>query len=392
MVQKIPPAFIALAVLVVIGAGIIVLTLMNSPEAAQPVPPGTGVQADPAATITTRIAQPGTPGLVNAIQETMVPQPGNGSSGSNATSAGVSPTHRYPATGAEVCIMVPAGDGFVYENNTGFNAGSVQNYSTPVPVTDPVISAEQAKGYAAKAFTDYSSDRVEAEYSDGSRNERGWSFSLYRGDRQLVLGTLSVDGNLTGYSIPPGSIPDEGTANPGVTMDRARHIAENEIQERNGNILLKLADSQVNRDGNYVFSYRRIIRGVACSNDGISLIVSNSGRVIRYYKQWSVPENAVAAQTVPAVSRDAATALVERESRACYPESSDGFRILSAEPEWKDLYDADKFTLLPGVIPLTWHVRFDDNTIRAQLFPVPGEGWVDAQNGTLMSLYYAHGH
>jgi len=183
----------------------------------------------------------------------------------------------------------------------------------------------------------------------------------------------------------------QGISHTVTAMDSARLIAENEIQERNGKISLKLTDSQVNRDGNYVFSYRRIIREVPCSKDGISLIVSSgTGSVIRYYKQWSVPENAVAAQTIPAISRDAAIALVEREARTCYQGSSDGFRILSADPEWKDLYNPDYFTPLPGVIPLTWHVRFDDRAIRAQAFPVPGEGWVDAQNGTLMSLYYFH--
>jgi len=145
--------------------------------------------------------------------------------------------------------------------------------------------------------------------------------------------------------------------------------------------------------GNYVFLFRRIINGVPCNSDGFTISVdAGTGNVVSYYKSWHTPENAVAAQPVPAISRDAAIAVIEREARACYPASADSFRIVSADLQWMDLYNADLYTPSPGVIPLAWYVRFDDKTIREREFPVPEEGSVDAQNGTLLSMYYVHHH
>jgi Zn-dependent metalloprotease len=174
-------------------------------------------------------------------------------------------------------------------------------------------------------------------------------------------------------------------------MESARLAAETEIRKRNGELPVTLAGSRVDYDGNYFFDYRRVIRGVACYKDGITVTVDpGTGNVVTYSKTWNTPENAVAAQPVPAVSRDAAIALVEREARACYPESADSFRIAAAELRWMDLYNQEKYIPAPGVIPLVWHVTFDDATIRAWEFPNPEEGWVDAQNGTLRSMAYFH--
>jgi len=131
MARKIPPALIAVAVLVVIVPGIIVLTLMSGQETAKPVLSGTGHAnpAAPAATLTSRIA--------NAPKETAAPQPEEGSPGSDAASARSSLVEHSPTINAHACIMVPVEDGFMYENNTGFNAGSAENYSVPVSMKNP---------------------------------------------------------------------------------------------------------------------------------------------------------------------------------------------------------------------------------------------------------------
>jgi hypothetical protein len=55
-----------------------------------------------------------------------------------------------------------------------------------------------------------------------------------------------------------------------------------------------------------------------------------------------------------------------------------------------DSYPADKFIPKPGVIPLAWHVRFNDKTIRAEDLRRTDDVWVDAQNGTLLSMEYFH--
>jgi len=143
--------------------------------------------------------------------------------------------------------------------------------------------------------------------------------------------------------------------------------------------------------GKYSFDYKRVIQGFPCVNDGI-LITSDpgTGEVSDYTKYWFTPENAVAAKTIPTISRDEAIAVVERKARACYPESADSVRIISANLQWMDYIYPDKYTPKPGVIPLGWNVQFDDKTIQNQEYPNPAEAWVDAQNGNLMSFVYFH--
>ena len=324
----------------------------------------------------------------------------------------VDPAARSPVKAGDACTLVPisaiAGsdaEGFTYQNATVFTAVSAGNYSSPFGKKDPGITIEQAKEFAKKAFPHYSSDRVEMEYSDGSGSIRGWNFELYKDDQKIVMGTLDADtGDLRDYFIPAYlSGEQQGDSHPAVTMDSARVTAENEIRQRNGDLPLKLVESRLDSPsprppgmeaaGNYVFLFRRIIQGVPCNSDGFTISVdSGTGNVVSYYKSWHTPENAVAAQSVPAISRDTAIAVIEREARACYPASADSFRIVSADLEWMDLYNPDMFTPSPGVIPLAWYVRFDDKTIREREFPVPEEGSVDAQNGTLLSMYYVHRH
>ncbi len=360
MAQKIPASVIAVAVLVIIATGIIVLTVLNSHDTDQPVQSDTGIQANLSAPVTTMASNPGK--VVNQCD--MVPVKD---------------------------VNVPDIDGFTYYDTTVFTAESAGNYSSPVGKKDANITIEQADDFARKAFPQYSPDRVDMEFSNGSQYVRAWNFVLYKDNQELVLGSLYADtGDLMNYNVNnPLVIEKQGNSNP-TTNDSARATAENEIRERNGEIPLQLTDSKV-QDGSYFFTYSRIIDGVPCYKDGIIIAVdSETGNVTSYMKTWYVPENAVAAQTVPAISRDAAIALVEQEAEACYPGSADSFRIVSADLRWMDIYNQDKFTPEPGVIPLAWDVRFDDKTIRAQEFPVPEDGWVDAQNGTLLVLNYFH--
>lgn len=296
------------------------------------------------------------------------------------------------------CIMVPYSDvhtpdasGFTYYNTTVFTAESAGNYSGTMEKTEAGITTGQAKDFARKAFPQYSPDRIDIEFSNGSQNTRAWNFVLYKDNQELLLGSLYADtGDLMYYRVNNPKMTEKQGNSTSVTLDSARAIAENEIRQRNGEISLNLTDSRV-QAGTYVFVYKRTIDGVPCVKDGINIgIDPGTGKVISYLKTWYVPEDAVAAQTVPAISRDAAIAVVEREAKACYPESADSLRIISADLRWMDVYNPDKYTPMPGVIPLTWDVRFDDKTIRAEEFPESQDGYVDAQNGTLLVMNYFH--
>jgi hypothetical protein len=143
--------------------------------------------------------------------------------------------------------------------------------------------------------------------------------------------------------------------------------------------------------GVYVFVYKRIISDVPCDSDGLTLVVDSvAGTVVEYRKSWNLPENAVASLSEPAISKDAAIKTVQQEAMKIYPASAASLRILSAELRWKDHHNPDKIVPGSGSIPLAWKVQFDDEVIRAQQWPNPGTGWVDAQNGTLLEMYYRH--
>jgi hypothetical protein len=341
-------------------------TARNIPGSGQPDLSGTGLSANPAVPVTTGL--------------TMTEKPGGTIAGGCAL---------VPRTGLNTHKTI----GFSWSDISVFVPESAGNFSSAFTTTGAVITKEQAETLARKAFPQYSPDAVIMEYSDGSVNSRMWKFDMRRDDRQLVLGTLDAyTGNLTSYMIPTRI--RRGTSEialPAITtMNSARLIAEKEIRKRNGDLPLQMVDSRIGQDGIIYVNYRRMIRGIPCYKDGVTLAVAPGGDVVMYSMTWYTPENAVAARTVPAVSRDAAIALVEKQARACYPESADNFRIVSAELRWMDLYNQEKYIPEPGVIPLTWYVRFDDATIRAWEYPVPEEGWVDAQNGTIRSLAYFH--
>lgn len=387
MDQKIPPSIIAVILLVIVATAIIVLTLVDSNKTHQPILSGTGITANLPVPATTRI-----PATDTQRQEFSSP---------DSTSAGISRADRYSGNAVDECSLVPfkdpgrpLADGFTWENMTVFNYLTAGNYSSPVGKKAAGITTDQAQSIAVMAFPEYIPDRIDIEFSDGSEGSfRSWNFDMHKDEKQLVQGWLDADtGELTMYLIPfwyGEKTQDE--SNPAITVDNARLTAENEIRKRNGEISLGQMDAQVDPDGNYQFHDSRIINGVPSFSNGFNVgILARTGEVISYSKRWWVPEDAVAKSSVPAISKDAAIAVVERQARACYPESAYSFRIVSADLQWMDNYDLMKFTPKPGVIPLAWHVQFNDKTIRAEDLRSTDDAWVDAQNGTLLSMEYFH--
>ena len=357
----------------------------NNPGNGQPALPGTGVQANPAVPVMSG----GT--VIEKLRADF--------STANGTPAGIFPTDLYEENAANECSLVPfkdpgrpLADGFTYENITVFNFGTAENYSSPFGKEETRIPIEQAKELVKKTFPNYSPDRIDMEFDEGYSYRR-WEFDMHKDEKQLVRGGLdSKTGEIMYYFIPSFYVRDTPEKpDPDVTMESARLAAEKEIRDRNGELPLKLMDSQVNPYGKYNLNYRRIIHGVPCLNDGINVgIDALNGKVGSYFKVWEVPEKAVATSSVPAISKEAAIALVEREAKARYPGSAYSFRIVSADLQWMDSYPMDKFIPKPGVIPLAWHIRFNDKTIRAEDLERTNDAWVDAQNGTLLSMEYFH--
>jgi len=384
MEQKIPTAVIVVAALVIVAAGTIILAVQSSEGPAIPGQPDTVTLS----TLPTRASPRITTPAENHATQTPP-----------ATTTATSPiTDSSPGKTVNECSLVADKYGYNYQNTSVFPGGSAGKYTTPVSRKEPGITTGQAEVIAMKAFPQYSPDRVEMEYVDGTDETWPvWKFDLFDDDQQVVSGELNPDGDIRSYVIPAEDNsfkyrirPELVNTNPAITMERARGTAENEVRERNGESPTKLLNSEL-RYGNYVFAFHRTIHGVPSDNNYVVIdINAETGKICGYTKVWSTPENTVAAQSVPAISREAAIALVERTAKACYPESADSFRIKSADLRWMDNYNDLEFTPKPGVIPLGWYVRFEDKTILQMKNPHEGEAWVDAENGALLGFYYVH--
>lgn len=306
-------------------------------------------------------------------------------------------TGRYPGKILYEFPLVPT-EYSIYEKNTTvfIDAETGDLYS---PLQEKAgISIEQAKLRTREAFPAWTIDRVRIKYVDGTQYVRSWEFYLYKDDKELVHGSLDADtGELSDYAI--GVRRMGRPENPSITTDAAQQVADREIEERNGVIPIHLGDSRLDPlgmpgekiAGRYVFVYNRVIQNVPCDSDGFTIVVDSvAGNVIEYRKSWSLPENAVALSAKPAITKDVAIKTVQQEATNLYPASAASLRIVSAELRWRDYHDPDKVAPVPGSIPLAWKVQFDDETIRAQQWPNPGTGWVDAQSGTLLDIYYRH--
>ena len=399
MEKKNSAAVIAVAVLVIIVAGIIVLTVQKDPDTAIPVLSGSGAPVNLPVVVTTIAVIPVIPRpiVLNISEEEATSRLREEYPEGQYTLASISVTDRYPGKVLYECAMVPAKGSIFDKNATFFVDTSTGDLYSPSQ-ENAGITIEQAKDFARHDFPEWTIDRIRIRFYDGSNYNRGWKFELMNNNATLIDGGLDAGtGELSWYGI--GATRMGRPEVPSITMDSARVTADNEIRKWNGELPLELTESRYDSlgmhgekiAGYYVFVYKRIIRNVPCDSDGLILMIDSvTGNVLDYHKHWTLPENAIAASYAPAISRDAAVALVEKEARARYPESASSLKVISADLRWMDLHNADKITPGPGSIPLAWKVMFDDETIRAQQYPIPEHGWVDAQNGNLLDLYYYH--
>ncbi|OPY37955.1 MAG: Peptidase propeptide and YPEB domain protein [Methanoregula sp. PtaU1.Bin051] len=311
--------------------------------------------------------------------------------------AGISLTGQYAGKPLYVVELIPVGDSVAERNETIFIDATTGDYYNPAQ-ENAEISIEQAKDLARASFPQLSPDRVKMKFSDGSQYARGWEFSLINGDNQLVQGGLNADtGDLSWYAF--GIVRKDRPENPSITLDAAQHIAEKEIQKHNGDLPITMTEARLDPlgmpgekiAGKYVFVFKRIIRDIPCDSDGLTLTVDSvAGSVVEYRKSWSLPENAVASSASPAITKEVAIKTVQQEATRIYLASVAGLRIRSANLVWKDFHNPDKVTPAPGSIPLAWKVQFDDEILRAQQWPGTATGWVDAQTGSLVEMYYRH--
>ena len=399
MEQNTSAVVIAVAVLVIIAAGIIIMTVQKMPDSGLTAPSESDVHLDVPVSITSLMDTPSKPGpaIPDISEEEATVRLREEYPEWLYTLVRISLTEQSTGKLLYECIMVPAKDSIFENNETVFIDAATGDLYSPSQ-EKAGISIEQAKEFARQAFSEWAVDRVRMKFNDGSNYDRGWEFYLYKDGKDLVHGGLGADtGELSWYAI--GVTRMGRPESPAIVMDAARNIADKEIHRRNGNLVLKLTDSRLDPlgmpgemvAGNYVFVYNRLIHDYPCDSDGFTIVVDSfTGNVVEYQRTWRLNDDAVAQQEKAPVSKADAETIALKEAGRVFPASTGTLRIVSSELRWRDHHNPDKQVVTPGSIVLAWKVQFDDDTIRAQQWPRPGIAWVDAQEGGLQDLSYRH--
>ena len=398
--KKNPIAIACVIICIVIGTGI-VITLLQSQDTAivhqLPANQTVGTPVPPVASIPQTIQPPDSSLSAKITRDVATTRMQEEYPFWMYTIDDINLTDRYSGKTLYEFAMVPAESSLYEKNTTVFIDAETGDLYSPLQ-EKAGISIKQAKLHARQAFPAWTIDRVRIKYVDGTQYVRSWEFYLYRDEKELVHGSLDADtGELSTYAI--GVTRMGRPENPSITVAAAQQVADREIEERNGVMPILLGNSRLDPlgmpgekiAGRYVFVYNRVIQNVPCDSDGFTIVVDSvAGNVVEYRKSWSLPENAVAASSKPAITKDAAINTVEQEAATIYPASPASLKIVSAELRWKDFPNPDKVVPAPGSILLAWKVQFDDESIRAQQWPNPATGWVDAQTGKLLDIYYRH--
>jgi hypothetical protein len=260
------------------------------------------------------------------------------------------------------------------------------------------ISAVKAKNYVREALLMPDSDIIRIRYNNNPDSARTWLFTVRQDNRTIITGSLDPDsGQIVSFSR---AVVRQGRqADPILDSSTARKIADSYIIERNGAPLpINMSDARYEPlgfpdepvAGLYVFVYNRIVQDIPCDDDGFTISVDSvTGEITGYNRRWNSPDNAFSVAVDPLVKRYEAIYVVQQKAQEIFPESVSNLRIISAEIRWKDMHQPGSMPR-PGSISISWKVQFDDDIIRAQQWPVPATGWIDARTGKILDFYYQH--
>lgn len=260
------------------------------------------------------------------------------------------------------------------------------------------ISAADTKKLITEVFLLTGSDNIRVRYNSSPDSARAWIFSVQQDTRTIISGSIDPDtGQIMSFSR---AVSLQGRqAEPVLDNHNAQNIADRYIFNRNGAPLpvnmsadryepLELPNESV--AGQYVFVYNRIVQEIPCDYDGFTISIDSvTGEVTDYNRRWSSPDNAFSVASDPVVKRYEAILLVQQKALQIFPSSASGLKIISAEIRWKDMHPPGTLPR-PGSISIAWKVQFDDEIIRAQQWPVPATGWIDASTGKILDFYYQH--
>lgn len=314
----------------------------------------------------------------------------------SATPATTAPTAGTPAPAAATSL--PAGTA---APATGLpetiQTAMASTYRNMTP-SSPAITEPQARAIALTAFPGMPAGNLSSDLETNPGFGQVWNFTLRSGTAAGASGLIDADtGTVVLFSrpIPAGGRP----ADPVLTLDDARRIADSTIDSRNSGILsinmssagyVPLAVPGGAVAGSYRFVYNRIVQDYPCDADGFIVSVDAvSGAVTEYVQRWQTPDNSFMVTEDVLVPKHDAEFTVLARAKSLYPATDPGIRILSAGICWKDRHDPASVPRLSS-IPLAWKIVFDDNVIQARGDSDPGVAWVDVRTGEIIDFTYRH--
>lgn len=141
--------------------------------------------------------------------------------------------------------------------------------------------------------------------------------------------------------------------------------------------------------GTYHVYYDRVIDGIPCLSDGVSVYVNaETGEITNYFKKWKYPD-LISVCSEPKVSeteaREVLSAFMKEEFE------SSGLEIHSAELRWGDATVLGGERGGPQDIRLVWWLKFEDDYIKSYNVDYPALAWIDAHTGEVLKYSYVIG-
>jgi len=271
------------------------------------------------------------------------------------------------------------------------------NHPIPKPPAEPdfyldpskenvKVSFDEAKSIAEKSLPTLKNANLlhEGLVYDKLSGKRVWELKFVKDGKHI---SVCIDAN-SGEVI---YLWDESKMSPsgGIISEReAERIANSylESREKENNLVLSSVvfnPSEEKAYGpKYDVHYSRLIKGIPCLSDGITVSVNaNSGEVVAYYKVWTIPEGDCTNSEPTLAEEDARNILKSYMER----EYSTEIDILSSKLVWMDLnYPAEGSE---KDVRLAWWLEFEDAHLKKIGMP-PASAWIDAHSGDVLKVVY----
>jgi uncharacterized membrane protein YkoI len=292
-----------------------------------------------------------------------------------------------------VCISLLVGFGMAAASFENTIANEDPASDKPSLYLDPskekgIISCDNAQAIIANEFPGSEFVAMEGGLIEDEIFGKIWLFSASTKDGDHIL--IGIDASSGDVDFYYGN--DEHTITREETTSSTEAIA---IAQKY--LSVKASDANVQFDsiryspppaetiaGEYLVRYSRLIYGVPCLSDGISVGINpNTGDVTSYYRSEVIPVESCN-DPVPKVLCADAERIASQFMKTSYKAE---INIISSELIWIDLaYPSSEDG--SHDVRLAWWLRFSDGYLEENNAPCSGSIWIDAHSGEILKKAY----